>query len=120
MSEPKKFTDTVRVVTPGPVHVVQLAGHLDMVAAEPFDARLQALVAGGARKFVLDLTALKYVGSLGLRAIIGLAARVKGDGTVCVCGLSTDVKEVFDVTRANLVVKVYSTQTDALDAARSA
>ena len=120
MAEPRKFTETVQVVLPGPVHVIELAGQLDVDAAEPFDARLKSLVAGGARKFVLDFSKLKYVGSLGLRALIGLANSVKGQGTVCVCGLSKDVKEVFEVTRVNMVLKVYGTRADALDAARSA
>jgi anti-sigma B factor antagonist len=115
-----KFTDTVHAVAPGPVHVIELAGQLDADAAEPFDTRLKALVSNGARKFVLDFTHLKYVGSLGLRSLVGLANAVKGEGKVCVCGLGKDVRQIFEVTRVNMVLKIYATRADALDAARSA
>lgn len=119
MSEPKKFIDSVEVVTPGPIHVVELAGHLDAYAAEPFDERLKALTAAGASKFVLDLTHLNYIGSIGLRVLVGLANRVKGKGAVCVFGPTKDVKDVFEITHLHKVLKFYPSRADALDAARA-
>jgi stage II sporulation protein AA (anti-sigma F factor antagonist) len=114
-----KFTDIVHDLKPGPVSLIELVGQLDADVAEAFDDRLKALVASGARKIVFDLTCLKYIGSFGLRALVGLAKSLKGSGCVCVFGMNQDVKEVFDVTRVNAVLRVYSSRDDAVDAARS-
>ncbi|MBN9518673.1 STAS domain-containing protein [bacterium] len=103
----------------GRVCVVTLAGKLDPSACEVLEPELDALVAAGRRHFVLDLGQLRYVGSLGLRAFVALANRVRGEGAVVACSLSPPVREVFDMTRISAVLRVYPSRADAVDAVAS-
>ncbi|QDU23801.1 STAS domain-containing protein [Urbifossiella limnaea] len=100
----------------GRVCVVALAGKLDPPACEVLEPELNARVAAGCRHFVLDLSGLRYVGSLGLRAFVALANRVRGEGAVAACGLTGGVREVFDMTKMGAVLRIYATRADAVDA----
>lgn len=117
MSE--KFTVAVADEPGGRVCVVALAGTLDPPACEVLDPKIDALVAAGRRRFVFDLTGLRYIGSLGLRTLVGLSNRVRGEGTVALCGLSRDVRSVLELTKVTAILRVYPTRADAVDAAQS-
>jgi anti-anti-sigma factor len=114
MSEP--FAVEVGYDPTGRVCVVALAGKLDPPACDLLEPELEALYADGRRHFVFDLKQLRYVGSLGLRAFVGLANRVRGEGSVAACGLTGVVREVFDVTKVSAVLRVYPSRADAVDA----
>jgi anti-anti-sigma factor len=103
----------------GRVCVVALAGKLDPDGAAALDPELDALVAAGDRRFVLDLAGLRYVGSLGLRSLVGLANRVRGEGTVVLCAPPAPVRQVLEMTRITTLLRVYPSRADAIDAARS-
>lgn len=75
------------------VHVLSVGGDLDLAAAVPFCARVDAARAAGHRRLLLDLTELRFCASSGLRALIGAVEEVRasagrvvvvppGDGTV--------------------------------------
>src|SRR4051812_37562388 len=63
------------------------------------DPELDALVAAGRRRFVFGLAGLRYVGSLGLRSLVGLSNRVRGEGAVVVCSPTPHVRAVFELTK---------------------
>jgi len=58
-----------------------------------------ALLAGGARKVVLDCAALTYVSSAGLRVFLGGAKKLKtAGGRVAFAALTPAVHEVFELS----------------------
>jgi anti-sigma B factor antagonist len=103
----------------GRVCVVALAGKLDPLAAGQLGPVIDRLYGDGYRDFVFDLARLAYVGSLGLRELVGLANRVRADGSVALSHVSAPVREVLDLTRVNTLLRVYPSRADAIDAARS-
>jgi anti-anti-sigma factor len=102
---------------PRGVCVVTLSGRLDVDAVPVFDEAVQRELAAGSRKFVLDLGQLAYVGSLGLRSIIGLHNRLKGAGLVYAFDPTPGVQKVLDVTKIGQFLRVYPDRAAALDAA---
>lgn len=52
-----------------PVTVVEVNGNIDASTYEKFQAKVEELVAGGARHFLIDLSRVPFVSSAGLRAI---------------------------------------------------
>lgn len=58
-------TENARV----PVTLVTVSGNVDTNSFEPLMARMQGLINGGARHFLLDLEKVPHMGSAGLRVL---------------------------------------------------
>jgi len=100
------------------VLVASVAGRIDHAHADQFKAALwQALALdhGSKDKVVLDLGGVDYISSAGLRVLMLAARRIKWhQGTVVLAGLQPVVKEVFEITRFNLVFRIHDDVSAAL------
>jgi anti-anti-sigma factor len=66
---------------------------------------------------VIDLTGVEYISSVGLRVLMAASKEAKTHGrTLAVCGLQPVVREIFEISRFNLVLKVFPTLREALTA----
>jgi len=76
-----------------------LNGRLDSAAAGDFVKAMQPLMEDAAGEIVLDCTALEYVSSSGLRALLTLRKQAldKG-GKVVIEHINDDVRNVFKMT----------------------
>lgn len=116
-----KFSSQFETDATGRVCVVVLAGSLDPLATEELGPQLQAQHAAGFRKFVFDLKDLVYIGSLGIRLLVGLSNQVKPEGgAVAVCSLTSGVKVIVELTKLDRVLRVYPNRADAVGAVRDA
>ncbi len=116
MNTPPRFTSRFEIDDTTRVCVVTLRGHLDPVAVEDLHPQVQELVRAGYRKFVFDLSGLDYIGSLGLRLVVGLANQLKADGSVAMCQMTDSVKSVVGMTKIDLVLPTYPSRTEAVGA----
>lgn len=96
--------------------VIMLFGKMDPEAVEDLNPQIQELFRAGIRRFVFDLSALEYAGSLGLRLFVGLQHQVKGEGKVAVCGPKGTVKSMLAMTKLTEVLPEYPTREEALAA----
>ena len=100
--------------------VVHAAGRLDQDTCEAFRADLlkyveEAASAGGA--IVLDLSALEYVSSAGLRCFMLASRQAKAQhGRIFVAALQPMVAEIFQISHFNLVFQVFPSVGDAVAA----
>jgi anti-anti-sigma factor len=100
--------------------VVSPRGRLDHDHCEGFRAGLQPFLDEAARSrrgLVLDLSALEYVSSAGLRCFM-LAARQTGryGGKIVVAALRPVVAEIFQISRFDMLFEVFPTVREALAA----
>jgi anti-sigma B factor antagonist/stage II sporulation protein AA (anti-sigma F factor antagonist) len=97
--------------------IAGVSGRIDHANAEDFRAALAPVLdqcSPSGCKVILDLAALEYVSSAGLRVLMLAARRVKEqDGRLAVAALQPVVKEVFEITRFNLVLRVFDSVADA-------
>lgn len=77
--------------------VVAPLGRIDSGSSEELEERLQDLLAGGDKRFVLDFAAVDYISSAGLRVLLLLAGKLRSGGALVLCGLGESVREVFDL-----------------------
>ena len=86
------------VRTQGTATVVAVAGTVDAVTAPRFAEALQAEVAAGHAKLVVDLADVAYISSAGLRAVLASlkGARAAG-GDLRLAGAGDGVAQVFDL-----------------------
>jgi anti-sigma B factor antagonist len=107
----RRYADTL-VLTP--------AGRLDHDSCDDFDAELQPLVeeARDGRALVLDLSALEYVSSAGLRLLMlaGKQARTQG-GRIMIAAMRPLVAEIFQISRFTMLFEIHPGVRDALTAA---
>jgi len=101
--------------------VVELKGKLDTGTAETTE-RLLLERTTGARQMVLDLSAVDYVSSAGLRVLLVVAKRLRAvGGRLILCAVQSQVKEVLDISGLSSVFPVCPSRAEALataDAAR--
>ena len=75
----------------------KLAGRLDALSTPELDARLEK-EAEGLTQLTLDLEALEYISSAGLRLLIKLKRRFPGEGAFRLTGVNEIVREILDLT----------------------
>jgi anti-anti-sigma factor len=109
---PACFADTI---------VLKPVGRIDHETAAGFREALLAHVgtcAPRASHVVLDLSAVEYIASVGLRALVLAAREAKAKGTtLAVAALQPVVNEIFEITRFGLVLDVFASVPEALRAA---
>ena len=86
-------------VLEGPEVEVIISGRLDTNSSVDFEKTIESILAGTALKVKVDCSELKYVSSSGLRLFLLLQKKLSHkNGSLRLCGLNEDVREVFDVT----------------------
>lgn len=97
--------------------IATLSGRLDSLTAPEFDAWFGDRLAAGDNRLILDLTALNYISSAGLRSLLAAAKQSKTvSGKIVLCGLSGTVAEVFTMSGFLTIFTVVATPEEALRA----
>lgn len=97
--------------------IMALEGRMDATTTAVFESASRGLLDNDTRKVVVDMTALEYISSAGLRGILGMVKSMKAaSGALAFCGLQPMVAEVFRISGFNAILSVY----DTLDAALAA
>jgi anti-sigma B factor antagonist len=100
------------------VLVLAPAGRLDHESVDAFRTGLQpqldaALQAG--RRVLFDLSGLDYVSSAGLRCFMLAAKQASAkNGKIAVAAPRPVVAEIFEISRFNMVLRVFPSMRDAL------
>src|SRR3989442_5569647 len=97
------------------VTLVAFAGSLDSNTSPQAQQALDGMLAAGARKMVVDCTALDYISSAGLRVLLGTTKRLSGaGGALRLFGLNETVREGFDISRFSTILARFATEPGAL------
>ena len=80
------------------VTVIIPAGRIDTTTAGALEARLASALAGASPRLVVDLSAVDYISSAGLRVLLVAARRVQASGgRLALCALGQPVRQVFQL-----------------------
>ena len=98
------------------VAVVTVSGRLDAVGAPELEAACKALIQEGSRRLLLDMAAVEYVSSAGLRSLLVLAKAIKGvTGAMVLCGLTGAVREVMSISGFDNILDLAPDRAAALE-----
>ncbi len=98
--------------------VIAPAGRLDSLSAPLLEQQLSADVDGGNHDLVIDLSALDYISSKGLSALLSVGKKVKRhDGRMVLAGLSDHVQQVVLISGFERIFEIYPSVDAALGAA---
>ena len=97
------------------VTIIAFAGNLDSNTSPQAQQAIDALLAGGVQKVVVDFSALDYVSSAGLRVLLSAAKRLQGPGKALrLFGLNETVREVFEISGFAQILHVRGTEQEAV------
>jgi anti-sigma B factor antagonist len=102
--------------TEGTVKVVSLSGRLDAYGVNDVEKKLDSLASIKQVHLVLNLKALEYISSSGLRIMLAtLKKTAKNKGEVRLAGLNPAVKDVFDIAGFTQFFKIYDKEEEAVN-----
>ncbi len=88
--------------------LITCAGRLNATSAPALKARMHELVSRGHVELVCDLSAVSFLDSSGLAALVsGLKATREAGGWIKLAGLNLQVRSIFSLTRLERVFELY-------------
>ncbi len=96
-------------------YVLSLSGELDIGTSDRFEQELDSLLDGGARRLVVDLLGITFLGSTGLGLLTRAAKRTRAIGGECVV-VSDDprVIRVFEITGLDRIFRIERSLMEAV------
>ena len=95
--------------------VLQAKGRIELTNADGLRDALLKAVGDAGEAVILDLAGLDYVSSAGLRSLMIASKQAKGRGVaIGVAAMQPVVKEIFAISRFNLVFACFDTVREAL------
>jgi anti-anti-sigma factor len=99
---------------PGGVVVVAPVGRLDSLSSRTLESALLGLVGEGRARLVVDLRAVTYISSTGLKVLLtGLRQAQRSGGGLMLANLGPRVREVFEISGFDTVFSLLTSVEDA-------
>jgi anti-sigma B factor antagonist len=89
------------------ISIITINGRLDADTAPVAEKTIKKILEGNCLRMLFDFSALDYLGSGGLRVILGATKELRRkQGQVVLCCLSNFVKEIFLVSGLNSAIPI--------------
>ncbi|MCC6129308.1 MAG: STAS domain-containing protein [Acidobacteria bacterium] len=99
----------------GDVVVVRLlSSRFEAEASDEFRRRMTEYIASGASHFVLDLSAVKFMDSGALGAVLSVVKSLPSTGDLRLAAVNDPVRTVLRLTRIDKVLSIFDDVDDAL------
>ncbi len=96
------------------IAVIKLKGSMDALSAQAFEQRLRCLETPE-QIVVVDMDAVEYVSSAGLRSILAGAKKIQAaGGQLRFCNVKGLVDEIFRCANLDTIIPIYKSWKDAL------
>ena len=97
------------------IEVVVLQGRLDAFTSKTIEEQILELIEGGVRHLIVDLQAVDYVSSVGLRLLLKAAKRLRDlGGRLAVSSLQPTVREAFEFSGLAALFPAFASTEEAL------
>jgi anti-anti-sigma factor len=106
----RRFADVV---------IAEPAGRIDYSNAESFKSALWPLLLqdrGGHGAFVLDMSRVNYISSVGLRVLMLAAKEMNGEQRkIAIAAPQSVVREILEISRFNMILAIFPSVREALE-----
>jgi anti-anti-sigma factor len=101
------------------VLIVEPRGRIDATGSKPFGDRLAEVIRSGSHHVLIDLQHILYISSAGFRALL-IARKLVDEvqGKLVLCGLSSEVRRLFDIGTFTDLFTICASRDEALAIAR--
>ena len=80
---------------------------VDASKAPAFTSEMSTIIEGGANRIVLDLSAVDFIDSSGLGAVVSCLKRLGPTGSLAIAGAHDAVRRLFTLTRMDKVFRLH-------------
>ena len=99
----------------GDVAVVSALGEVDVFSAPGLDSELDALIAAGNARLVVDLSEVSFLDSTGLGVLVkALKHAREADGWLHLVVTSDRIRKIFEITGLDASIPIFDTAQDAI------
>jgi anti-sigma B factor antagonist len=113
------LTLTIRIISPE-TSIIAIVGDLNAFAEDAFTQAYAEASAASTRNIILDFTGLEYMNSGGIGLLVTLHVRMARNGQrLLAFGLSEHDRRIFQLTKLDQIIGVYTSEAEALQAAAS-
>ncbi len=97
------------------VKLVEVKGRIDSSNAGELGEALTGVLDDGALKMVIDLSAVDFMSSAGLRELVSALKRIRREqGDIRLAQPSERVHEVLEMAGLNTIFQIYPSQSEAI------
>ncbi len=97
------------------VTLVEVSGRVDSTNAVQLGETLNSQIDAGRLQLVVDLSAVEYMSSAGLREMVAALKKVRNlNGDMRIATPSERVKEVLDLAGLSAIFQIFPTQVEAV------
>ena len=101
--------------TEGDVQILTIGGQLDAFTVTDLKNELKKITDARFSKIILSLGSVHYANSTAIGAIVATAQQLrKRKGDLKICGMSDDIRKVFDLVGASKILEIFKTEAEAL------
>lgn len=91
------------------VEVIQLIGILDGIQGSQLRRTISDLIRAGTRVILLDCTAVEFMDSAGLGALVTVLRQTQAHGgCLALCGINDQIRMLFELTNTNRLFEVFA------------
>lgn len=106
----------IREKSNGDIYIMEISGRMDTISSKDVEAKLDSMIENNVAKVIIDLAAVDYISSVGLRVLLAALKRQKENrGSIKLVSLQPFVKEIFKMTGFDKIFSIYSTQEEAIN-----
>lgn len=99
----------------GDVNILAIDGRLDTTNYSDLEHHLTSLTEKKEYRILVNLEKMEYISSSGLRIFLMFLKRIKAaDGRFMLCGMSDDIKEIFEISGFINIFEIFNTREQAL------
>lgn len=95
--------------------LIGLEGEVDVYTAPQLKQQIIALLDGGVKHVIVDLTSVEYLDSTALGVLIGGLKRLRErSGTLDLICPNPRIKRIFEITGLDKIFDIFATEADAM------
>lgn len=97
------------------ISLLEVSGRVDSMNAHELGQALMGAISGGRMRLVLDLSAVDYMSSAGLREIVSALKKLRhGAGDLRIAQPSHRVLEVLEMAGLDSIFQIYPSRAEAI------
>jgi anti-anti-sigma factor len=111
---PLADTMTTTVTTPDGATVLTVSGEVDLATAPALEAAIEGILGGKPAALIIDLTAVSFLASAGMAALVGAHQRAGASTAIAVVADGPATSRQLKMTSLDQVFALHSTLDNAL------